>query len=273
MPVTRLYVEGALDQRVIVQVLAGQAAVEARGTKHDLHHIVRRELEEGKSGIAYLRDRDFDTEPPGVATASVSVDRVINSSILGYRWQRTELENYLLEPPVVAAALGLDLTEFSVEIAKAASTLLVYTAARWTLGQLRARTRSITNINTRPGSLSGKVFPLPASFAESDVIRWLETMVSDVTTAVAREFNVAAVKQHFESYKVVIAGKSGPDLLVWYSGKDLFGVLAAYFKTRGIDNSSDAMERVVAWLETPGGVAEAMNLLPEWRSLGSVLAK
>ena len=229
MPVTQLYVEGSLDQRVLTHVLAGQVAVIARGTKDDLHHIVRRELAEGKSGIAYLRDRDFDSEPPPGTTDTVGVDRLSNGIVLGYHWERTELENYLLEPGR-HAALSFDLAEFTAEITKAAALLRPYTAGRWTLGQLRARNRGIISVKTRPDSLSGKAFPLPKSFVEHDVISWLETAVTDVRVAVAREFETAAILKQFDHYKVVLAGiMSGSEVLRWYSGKDLFGVLAGYF--------------------------------------------
>jgi hypothetical protein len=273
MPVTQLYVEGSLDQRVLTQVLAGQIAVASRGTKDDLHHIVRRELDEGKSGIAYLRDRDFDTEPPASTTGAVDVDRSIKGVVLGYRWERTELENYLLEPPLVTAALRLDLAEFSAEMTKAAATLHVYTAGRWTLGQLRARTRGITSVRTRPDSLSGKAFPLPKSFAEADVVSWLNTTITRVSGAVAKEFDVPAIRSQFESYKTVLSGKLGAEILRWYSGKDLFGLLAHYFQSKGINNPAEAMERVVVWLETPNGMTMALGYLPDWKNLAAVLSR
>ncbi|MGO8675233.1 MAG: hypothetical protein ACLQVX_05115 [Limisphaerales bacterium] len=258
---------------MLTRVLAGQVAVTPGGTKDDLHHIVRRELEEGKSGIAYLRDRDFDSEPPPSGTDGVEVDRLINGVVLGYRWDRTELENYLLEPPLVAAALGFDLAEFSAEVARVASVLHAYTAGRWTLGQLRARTRRMTRVRTRPESLSGTAFPLPKSLAEADVVSWLDTVVTRVSQAVAKEFDVAAIRSQFEMYKNVLSGKCGAEILRWYSGKDLLGVLAGYFQSKGINNSAEALERVVVWLETPDGISTAMGHLPDWRNLAGVLSK
>jgi hypothetical protein len=273
MPVTQLYVEGSLDQRVLTGVLSGQVAVASRGTKDDLPHIVRRELDDGKTGIAYLRDRDFDSEPPHIQAVEVAVDRELSGTVLGYRWDRTELENYLLEPAIASAALRVDLAEWSVELAKAAAQLHAYTAGRWTLGQLRARTHRVTKIKTRPDSLSGKVFPLPKSLMEADVRTWLSATVTGVSAAVSKEFDVVATTKQFESYKGILSGKFGGEILRWYSGKDLFGVLASYFQSKGIDNSADAMERVLVWLETPNGISTAMSNLPEWKNLATVLSQ
>jgi len=273
MPVTQLYVEGSLDQRTLTGVLSGQVVVAARGTKDDLPHIVRRDMDDGKSGTAYLRDRDFDSEPPPSQADEVAIDRELSGVVLGYRWDRTELENYLLEPAIVSAALGVDRAEWSAELAKAAVQLHAYTAGRWTLGQLRARTRSITKVKTRPDSLGGRIFPLPRSLAEADVQAWLSVAVTRVSVAVAREFDVTAVRKQFENYKVTLAGKSGGEILRWYSGKDLFGILAGYFQSKGINNSADAMERVLVWLETTNGISAAIGHLPEWKNLVTVLSK
>lgn len=273
MPVTQLYVEGSLDQRLLTGVLSGQVAVAARGTKDDLPHIVRREIDDGKTGIAYLRDRDFDSEPPSAPAGEIRVDRKLHAAALGYRWDRTEIENYLLEPAIASTALKIDPAEWSGELVKAAAQLHAYTAGRWTIGQLRARTRRITKLNTHPDELSGKAFPLPKSLAEADVRTWLTTTVTQVTAAVAKEFDVTAVTQQFEQHKAMLAGKSGGEILRWYSGKNLFGVLAGYFQSKGINNSADAMERVVAWLETPPGMAVATSNLPEWSNLAAVLIR
>lgn len=273
MPVTQLYVEGFLDQRLLTGILSGQVAVAARGIKDDLPHIVRREMDDGKAGTAYLRDRDFDTEPASAPAGEVVVDRKRDGIVLGYRWDRTEIENYLLEPAFASAALKIDLAEWSGELVKAAAQLHAYTAGRWTLGQLRARTRRITSLNTHPDDMSGKAFPLPKSLAEADVRNWLTTTVTQVSAQVAQEFDATAIAQQFENYRATLAGKSGGEILRWYSGKNLFGVLAGYFQTKGINNSADAMERVLVWLETPAGMSTAWGSLPEWQSLGAVLRR
>ena len=271
MPINRLLVEGSPEDRILLQVFAGSPVVQATGTKGDLPHIVRRELRLGKIGIAYLRDRDFDFEPDPTPTDKPQIDQKTDELVHGYRWERTEIENYLLEPATVAAAINTTEREFVAALQQAAESLLAYTAGRWTLGQLRKRTRRVMKMNTRPDELLGRAFPLPKSLAENDVRAWIIETVDSIRRDVNVKFDTDLVHEQFIDYKSKLQTKTGLAILYWYSGKDLFGVLEPYFLSKGFNNPSDARERIVSWIENPTNRSAMLRAFPEWQNLITIL--
>lgn len=134
MPVARLFVEGDLDAEVIASLLVTEllrVVVEKGGPKRSLPPKARDARKKGVQAC-YLRDRDFDFDPPADLTRP-SVDRPVDKlkgDVLGWRWCRHELESYLLEPRLVAQATNWDEAAYSAELLRAAQYIQSYTAAR-----------------------------------------------------------------------------------------------------------------------------------------------
>jgi len=103
MPVNKLLVEGELDQQLLSAVCKGDPFVEAAlASKNALAPRVRDERRKGLQGVFYLRDRDYDTEPPTDITSPSKDD-----GDLGWRWCRHSIENYMLDPLIVCPTLGI----------------------------------------------------------------------------------------------------------------------------------------------------------------------
>ncbi len=106
MLVTLLLVEGELDSQLLTPVLSGRPAVEAtKGSKNALPPRTRNERNKGVAGVYYLRDRDFDYEPPEDSTLPV-IDNVDHrNTIFGWRWCRHEIEIYFQKALSILSAL------------------------------------------------------------------------------------------------------------------------------------------------------------------------
>jgi hypothetical protein len=127
VPVSVLLVEGKLDAEVLNPVLGllpVRLTLERGGSKSSLKPKAR-DRRQGPTGIAacYLRDRDFDFDPPPSAALPVVDSHVETGAVLGWRWCRHELESYLLEPRLVEAATGWNVADYSRELLAAAQSL------------------------------------------------------------------------------------------------------------------------------------------------------
>jgi hypothetical protein len=98
----QILVEGKLDVEVLQPLLPiSLATVIAVGPKQALPARCRAERAR-EQAVYYLRDRDFDVEPSG------EPGPIAGAGGLGWHWQRHEIENYLLDPAVVANLPGIN---------------------------------------------------------------------------------------------------------------------------------------------------------------------
>ncbi len=161
MSVSVLLVEGKLDAEVLSPVLGTlpvRVTLEAVGSKSSLKPRAR-DRRQGPVGVStcYVRDRDFDFDPP-VDSSQPTVDsRQETGGVLGWRWSRHELENYLLEPRLVEAATGWSAADFERELLAAARNLQHYNAARWAVGIARRSLPPFNDLPTRPAELTNEV--------------------------------------------------------------------------------------------------------------------
>ncbi len=154
MPVSTLLVEGELDAQVLNPVFGGSPMIERGGSKGSL--LPKTRDKRGKTpDTCYLRDRDFDYDPPTDLTRP-SVDaedkRPQNTGprVLGFRWCRHSIENYLLEPAIVHAATGWSEEDFTRALLDAAKHIEHYTVARWAVGIARRSLPPFRELSTRP---------------------------------------------------------------------------------------------------------------------------
>jgi hypothetical protein len=119
MPITTLFVEGTLDTEVLSPVLLGSPVIRPVGPKNFLRARVRIERTENRLNAGYLRDRDFDFDPPG-DVSKPEIDYVDNGVSIGWRWCRHEIENYLIDPAIVSAAMDWAVAEFEEAVCRSA---------------------------------------------------------------------------------------------------------------------------------------------------------
>jgi len=137
MPVTRLLVEGELDAQLLAPLFAGNPVVEPiKSSKNALAPRTRTERQKMGPCVSYLRDRDFDYKPP-TQLNQPTVDKIDNDSVLGWRWRRHSIENYMLEPGIVCAALGVENEPYCEALCESGNRIKYYQAARWAIGIAR----------------------------------------------------------------------------------------------------------------------------------------
>src|SRR5690242_15433111 len=106
MPVATLFVEGELDEQLLRPILSGNPVVERGGSKGSLFPQAMAESKRRGVDVRYLRDRDFDFEAP-LDRSHPSIDRNHQNRTVGWRWSRHSVENYLIDPDVVVAAISI----------------------------------------------------------------------------------------------------------------------------------------------------------------------
>lgn len=269
MPVAALYVEGRLDQRLLIAVLGGAPAVEViAGGKRALPPAARHRGPIG-GAAAYIRDRDFDSDPPQDRSRP-SEQRREGDAVLGWAWCRHEIENYLLEPGLVRAALDCSPADYATALTAAATTLLAYASCRWAVGKTRARLPPTHELETRPTEVVDHDFRLPQDLSADGTLKWLLDHTSAFRARVCPALEQPAVEQSMRDHRARLEQslQQPSEILAWFPGKDLMAALEAWLTPRGLQPHTlrDRMER---WVRTHPG--ETLDILGEWRQLVAVL--
>ncbi len=269
MPVNLLFVEGDLDEQLLNNVFAGSPVVAKRGSKYGLKGIVLAErAETNNSGIEFLRDRDFDTEPDLAAPHTPSPILTQRSgNRLGWSWFRHSIECYLLDPAIAAQALSRPQEQFEVLLREAGEAMRIYQAARWTVGQVRAKLPPVRQLQTHPPSIDGD-FALPVDMSENACWAWLSTSPRDFLQPVSEAFAENNLRKQFDEYRAKLTGLDASAVLVWYSGKDLLTFIAPRI---GTASAGELRNRLRDWVRRHPD--ETLALLPEWAALKSVLSQ
>jgi hypothetical protein len=155
MPVIVLLCEGARDSpdaRVLNKLLAGYCTVQPVGSKFgmDAFILARRDVSP-TAMVMGLKDGDFDREwdaPADRPEPWLKRRAGGQTDHLGWSWARTEIENYLIDPEVVARALGPKAPppdRYREILDGAARDISDYTAARVALSRCRLTVKQLPN--------------------------------------------------------------------------------------------------------------------------------
>jgi hypothetical protein len=270
MPVNLLLIEGKLDGEVLGPILAGNPTIETDCPKGSLGPRCLDKRRNGISHACYLRDRDYDYEPPAVLTEPI-VDRVSDGGTLGWRWCRHEIENYLLDPAVVAATTGWDQATYSAELVAAGRRIRNYQIARWCIGQVKRTVPPITRLPGRPAAFGGD-FQIPADLTGPSTARWARDVVADFRALVSAVIEPAAFDQILVDRAAQLTDVSfstHDEVLVWCSGKDLFTAPGHWLQPTHHLDSGNFRVLMRDWIRA---IPETtVGLLPEWRRLREIV--
>ena len=222
MPLSQLYVEGRLDVILLTSVAStlpgGAPAILSGGSKGSLRPRVA-EAQRKQIHACYLRDRDFDTDPP-YDSSEPTADRNQPGDVIGWRWCRHEIENYLLEPAIVAQATGWSESEFVPSLLGAARSLQYYTAARWAVGTARRSLPPLYELCTRPETLKNEI-KVPRDLTEQASRGWVTKYVGDFRDQVTLDLTDATTTATFERWAQRLALVDDPqEVLLCHAGKD-----------------------------------------------------
>jgi len=271
-----LLVEGNLDAELLDAVFAGRPVLEAaKASKNALAPRVRTERQREKPGVYYLRDRDFDYDPPDSALSPAvdQVDKEDYDKVLGWRWCRHEIENYMLEPGIVAKALKVPQDQYAEALLDAARRTRHYEAARWSVGMARRQLPPLYRLETRPEVAANKEFFLPDDLGEDDARNWAVDHVAKFREGIAPHLADEQVAANFAARQALLSDEavaSVPQVLLWFSGKDLLAALRPWLRANGLGGPGEARRDVRDWMTTHAD--DALSALEEWRGLKDCLA-
>lgn len=274
MPLSTLLVEGELDIQLLYAVFRGHPVVEPGGSKNGLAPEVRRRRQgkvAGGDNVAYLRDRDFDFDPPSECIGP-TVDRMLNGNTLGWRWCRHEIENYLLEPDIVCATVGCDRDEYASTLTAAAKRIRHYEIARWAIGTARRGLPPNYELATRPSELNEIAIPEDVSSEVS--FQWGRKQIGDFNQRVRAPLSSEAVNASLAAFDASWTDAALSDLsfvLTMFSGKDLMAAIVDWLRSKNFKNAGEFRATVRDWFV--GHVEDALSALSEWRQLKEMVSQ
>lgn len=264
MPVNILYCEGVAgspDISLLQMLLVNTCNVHPAGGKDNFSGGIQMARRANPALSIYgLRDRDFDREthhPAGVSIPWTITEN--NTPIdLGWKWERRELENYLIDPLVVQRALhpshsllpAPDPTAYEQELNRAADRIAIYTAARTAL-----------SIERRPSRMVNSFHP---HTTEAECRTQLSRIVNEYRANQPQEVNVLA---RFD--EVLPACQPGGErrqrFLTYFSGKDLLIEMNVFLSHSGFPNWEGFLKAILLGMSR--SVEPIWDWLPEWQYL------
>jgi hypothetical protein len=271
LSVKYLLVEGNLDREILASLLGGSPTVKLGGGKYGLKPQAVGLSSELEVAVRFIRDRDFDFDPPSSQTQPCKIeDRT--GSLWGWYWCRHEIENYLLEPEVVVAAdPRTEQEEYKEQLRAAALSIRSYQCARWAVGTAKRSMPPIRALETRPSNVVANEFTVPEDWSPSIAREWAVSQTSSFLTRVENTLNADTIRSDFDSHLARFDEDFCQDLqlvLLWFSGKDLLAALAPWISGR---YSSPGNFRAVLRDWCRKNPEDALRLIPEWQVLVGAL--
>lgn len=266
MPVRDLLVEGDLDNIILTAVLRGRPTVKTGGTKTALKPRAEDERRQRKVTVCYIRDRDFDFDPPNDRSRPEPHTRVQagGAEVLGWYWCRHEMESYLLEPAIVARAIGCDEASYREALTGAARRIRDYQAARGAIGATRQSLPPSFKFQTLPDEIPDDSLRLPADLSPEAVSSWARDHASRFRDRLCPQLDPAAIQRVIDQRRARLSDEvlgSSAEILVWFSGKDLMSALGPWLASRGVAPPGAFRARLRDWVrEHP---EETVSFLPE----------
>lgn len=265
MPVNLLLVEGNLESEVLNPILKGSPVLRQGGSKNSLKPRAVTERRENKVNAGYLRDRDFDFDPPA-DTSTPTIDGRDGSTLFGWRWCRHEIENYLIEPSLVAEAISIQTADFEQVLRDVATEIRSYQAARWTVGCVRRSLPPHYDLKTRPAGLND--IDLPADLGDAATQTWASTSVESHRLPITAATDPETVRASFDQFVVrfdeaFISNLS--NVLLCFSGKDLLAAMRGWLNSMGYANPGEFRAAIRDWIIA--NPERTLELLPEWKAL------
>lgn len=268
MPIAKLFIEGNLESEVLNPILLGNPVLQRGGSKNSLKPRARAERQENRVAAGYLRDRDFDFDPP-VDLSKPTVDSVDGGIPFGWRWCRHEIENYLIDPVIVSEAMAWPIQDVEEAIRQAARKIRSYEAARWTIGIVRRALPPHYDLRTRPDL---NEIALPPALDSAAVNAWALNSIKDYQSLIAATTDPSVVQASLEGFAARFDDAFVADvasILLWFSGKDILAGMSDWLSTKAAVNPGAFRASLRDWIIA--NPERALELLPEWNALTEVL--
>jgi hypothetical protein len=269
MPVSLLLCEGmdsSPDVRVLTKLLAGRCRILPHGGKYGMGNriIARREVI-GQDSVFGMLDGDFIEKWTPPVDRPVDWKSADDTVLFGWRWERKEIENYLIDPAVVEFSLGqtLPIQDYQSSLVAARDRLPIYQAARTALATSRLRFRDLPSSF---GKARGRErHPFPDNLDEATCQDGLREVVSfhqgsQVVKLDDVQAKFSALLPEFEP-----GGVRHRSFLHAFSGKDLLWLMDDALRGFGFTGAWTFREKILNCIaQSPDDIG---GWLPEWREL------
>lgn len=269
MPVSVLFCEGgpsSPDARVLAKLLAGLCEVRPFGGKYGMGDkiLAGREVL-GQDAVFGILDGDFREwcEPVEAPT-----DWTIRNPAtqLGWRWERKEIENYLIDPVIVTRTLASAPPDYQEMLNRAATRIAPYQAARIALTLNRPRFSPLAN---QFGVSCGRNHLMPATCDEASCLEEAKRVALEWRATQFVEDHAVA-----DAFAAALPG-CRPDgarprrFLTGFAGKDLLWEMREDLTASGFGSPNVFLERILSGISaTPHDIA---TWLPEWGRLRKLI--
>jgi hypothetical protein len=252
--------------RVLGKLLAGRCEVRPFGGKYGMGSVIKGGREAiGRKTVYGILDRDFPKEwenPTGEPKRWIASDGIA----LGWRWERTEMENYLIDPGVVAKALGTEAPpsdDYSVALEAARDQLMFYQTARAALSNRRGR---FNPLSCSFGRERGREdHPLPDDTTEAACREGIRICVGAYN--IGQSVTVEEVNAAFDMLmpEFTVGGARYDHYLAAFAGKDILWAMDAEIRRFGFDGVIPFREKVLVGIQN--STDDVGGWLPEWKAL------
>lgn len=245
------------DVRVLSKLLAGLCEVRPFGSRFGMGDRIKGMRQHSGPVVFGVLDGDFrDLNPVARRPRSWLVE----GQLFGWRWERKEIENYLLDADVMSRSLGASAPPVAtwLEILRAAGErIAAYEAARTCLGLLqRHYRRPLETSFGRPRGSDNHRFPeaLDEASCRTELLR----------TVGEYQSGLAFDEQCFDQL-LMECSPGGPRLgefLTYFAGKDLLWAIDEPLQELGIPSCGVLRERILLGIEQALDPVETW--VPEW---------
>ncbi len=268
MPVSILLCEGGKnspDVRVIGRLLGGNGEVKPEGSKYGMGNKITSLRKVLPPDTVYgIIDGDFIDK--WTTPANRAKDWTLGKDeMYGWRWERKEIENYLIDPVVVAHALGQQApgpVDYLKALESARDCIAIYQAARIALSVSRISFKAMPSSFGKARGKDDHLFP--DAFDKDSCCHAIKEVVEEQTKTL--RIDITEVINKFEFY--LAECQNGPrydNYLYAFSGKDLFWAMNKWCADNGFFHASVFKEKILVGIEE--STEDISSWLPEWQDL------
>ncbi|MBF0179660.1 MAG: hypothetical protein HQM03_06505 [Magnetococcales bacterium] len=220
--------------------------------------------------VSGILDGDFqkDWETP---RGQPSVWPSKNNIKFGWRWERKEIENYLIDPAIVVKSLGdkaPDRDRYLKAIESARDCIAVYQAARTALSANRQRFHDLpSNFGPKRGQ---EQHPFPKAMDEIACQNGIRDVIANHREN--QQIQETDVLDSFQKYlpECRPQGIRYQYYLYTFAGKDLFWAMDEWFRANGLRGAREFREKILLGIQNT--TEDIATWVPEWEQLHRLIA-
>lgn len=270
MSISQILCEGVLgspDVRVLSKLLTGLCEIKPEGSKYGMgEKILLRRSRMGESKVFGIIDRDFDDEWKPHSNRIREWKNKKGDILFGWKWERKEIENYLIDPTVVQKALNEkapDMSLYKEALESVKDYIALYQAARIALSVNRIKHIPLpTSFGVKRGKPK---HPFPDNLQKDKLYEDIKTVVREYR--LEQPPDEKGVIDSFEKY-IPECSKNGSryeNYMIEFSGKDLLWAMNKFLLENFKIGAWEFREKVLIGIRN--AATDISNWLDEWKDL------